>query len=81
MGGQTNGETMGYKYVARVGAGVNPENMHSERVDGYNPLAVADAVARKKAILLEGKGPDRQIHRRVHSQLPYAQGGQTYHRR
>ena len=57
MGGQTNGETMGYKYVARVGAGVNAENMHSERVDGYNPLAVADAIARKKAILLEGKGP------------------------
>jgi 2-oxoisovalerate dehydrogenase E1 component len=57
MGGQTDGETMGYKLLARVGAGVNPENMHSERVDGYNPLAVADAVARKKKILLEGKGP------------------------
>ena len=57
MGGQTDGETMGYKILARVGAGVNPENMHSERVDGYNPLAVADAVARKKKILLEGRGP------------------------
>jgi 2-oxoisovalerate dehydrogenase E1 component len=57
MGGQTSGETMGYGIMARVGAGVNPENMHSERVDGYNPLAVADAVQRKKAILLEGKGP------------------------
>jgi 2-oxoisovalerate dehydrogenase E1 component len=57
MGGQTNGETMGYQVLARVGAGVNPENMHSERVDGYNPLAVADAVARKKQILLEGRGP------------------------
>ena len=57
MGGQTNGETMGYKVLARVGAGVNPENMHSERVDGYDPLAVADAVARKKEILLAGKGP------------------------
>jgi len=43
--------------MARVGAGVNPDNMHSERVDGYNPLAVAEAVARKKAILLEGRGP------------------------
>ena len=31
--------------------------MHSERVDGYNPLAVADAVERKKKILLEGDGP------------------------
>lgn len=57
MGGQTWGETMGYKTMARVGAGVNPENMHSERVDGYNPLAVADAVSRKKSLLLEGKGP------------------------
>ncbi|MFA6505250.1 MAG: thiamine pyrophosphate-dependent enzyme [Treponemataceae bacterium] len=57
MGGQTNGETMGYQILARVGAGVNPENMHSERVDGYNPLAVADATARKKDLLLKGKGP------------------------
>ena len=57
MGGQTCGETMGYGYVARVGAGVNPQNMHAERVDGYNPLAVADAIARKKTILLKGDGP------------------------
>jgi 2-oxoisovalerate dehydrogenase E1 component len=57
MGGQTRGETMGYDILARVGAGVNPENMHAERVDGYNPLAVAEAVARKKAILEEGRGP------------------------
>ncbi|MCL2066526.1 MAG: thiamine pyrophosphate-dependent enzyme [Treponema sp.] len=57
MGGQTAGETMGYGVMARVGAGVNPENMHTERVDGYNPLAVADAIARKKEILLAGEGP------------------------
>jgi 2-oxoisovalerate dehydrogenase E1 component len=57
MGGQTSGETMGYGVMARVGAGVNPENMHAERVDGYNPLAVADAIIRKKEILLAGKGP------------------------
>ncbi|MCL2043676.1 MAG: thiamine pyrophosphate-dependent enzyme [Treponema sp.] len=57
MGGQTSGETMGYGIMARVGAGVNPENMHAERVDGYNPLAVADAIIRKKEILLAGKGP------------------------
>ena len=57
MGGQTSGETMGYKVLARVGAGVNPDNMHAERVDGYNPLAVADATARKKEILVAGKGP------------------------
>lgn len=57
MGGQTNGETMGYDMVARIGAGINPEMMHSERVDGYNPLAVADATERKKEILLAGRGP------------------------
>lgn len=57
MGGQTMGETMGYDILARVGAGVNPEMMHSERVDGYNPLAVIDAFRRKKEILKEKKGP------------------------
>ncbi len=57
MGGQTVGETMSYKFAARIGAGVNPDQMHAERVDGYNPLAVADATERKKKILLEGKGP------------------------
>ena len=57
MGGQPVGETMGFGTLARVGAGVNPDNMHAERVDGYNPLAVADATARKKKLLLEGKGP------------------------
>ncbi len=57
MGGQTNGETMGYELLARIGAGVNPEQMHAERVNGYNPLAVIDAVQRKKQILLEGRGP------------------------
>ncbi|MGV8908000.1 MAG: alpha-ketoacid dehydrogenase subunit alpha/beta [Propionicimonas sp.] len=57
MGGQTDGETMGYDMLARVGAGVNPEAMHAERVDGYDPLAVADAIARKKELLLAGRGP------------------------
>lgn len=57
MGGQTCGETMGYGIVARLGAGVNPEMMHAERVDGYNPLAVIDAFRRKKKILLDRKGP------------------------
>ena len=57
MGGQTYGETMGYGIMAKVGAGVNPENMHAERVDGYNPLAAADAVMRKKELLLAGRGP------------------------
>lgn len=57
MGGQTAGETMGYNILARVGAGVNPEQMHSERVDGYNPLAVIDAMKRKYKILEEKDGP------------------------
>mgnify|MGYP006273401975 CR=1 FL=1 len=57
MGGQPQGETMGFRILARLGAGVNPDNMHAERVDGYNPLAVADAIERKKRILAEGRGP------------------------
>ena len=48
---------MGFHYLARVGAGVNAQNMHAERVDGYLPLAVADAIQRKKKILLAGQGP------------------------
>jgi 2-oxoisovalerate dehydrogenase E1 component len=57
MGGQTRGETMGYDMLARIGAGVNPEQMHAERIDGYNPLAVIDAMKRKKKILEEKNGP------------------------
>jgi 2-oxoisovalerate dehydrogenase E1 component len=57
MGGQTCGETMGYTYAARVGAALNPEQMHTERVDGYNPLAVIDAYERKMKIIEEKKGP------------------------
>src|SRR5512133_2986762 len=57
MGGQTCGETMGYGIAARIGAGVSPDMMHAERVDGYNPLAVIDAFKRKKKILLDKKGP------------------------
>lgn len=57
MGGQTQGETMGFGVLARVGLGVNPQALHAERVDGYNPLAVAEAVERKKTLLLEGRGP------------------------
>jgi 2-oxoisovalerate dehydrogenase E1 component len=57
MGGQTSGETMGYDVVARFGLGVNRDAMHAERLDGYNPLAVADAVARKRKLIEEGRGP------------------------
>ncbi|MFW5817742.1 MAG: alpha-ketoacid dehydrogenase subunit alpha/beta, partial [Planctomycetota bacterium] len=57
MGGQPVGETMGFEVLARLGAGVNPEQMHAERVDGYNPLAVVDAIRRKKEVLAAGDGP------------------------
>jgi 2-oxoisovalerate dehydrogenase E1 component len=57
MGGQTNGETMGNEFLARLGAGVNPEQMHAERIDGYNPLAVIDAFRRKRKILDQNNGP------------------------
>jgi 2-oxoisovalerate dehydrogenase E1 component len=57
MGGQTAGETMGFGILARIGAGINPESMHAERIDGYNPLAVIDAFKRKKKIIEEKKGP------------------------
>ncbi|MBT6852140.1 MAG: dehydrogenase, partial [Opitutae bacterium] len=57
MGGQTAGETMAFDMLSRVGAGVNPDAMHSERVDGYNPLAVVDAIKRKREVLEKGDGP------------------------
>ena len=57
MGGQTRGETMAYDFLARLGAGISPSQLHAERVDGFNPLAVIDAMKRKKEILLKGEGP------------------------
>jgi 2-oxoisovalerate dehydrogenase E1 component len=57
MGGQPVGETMGFNVLARLGAGLTPDQMHAERVDGYDPLAVADAFTRKKAIIAAGDGP------------------------
>ena len=57
MGGQTCGETMSWGVLARAGAGINPDQMHAERVDGYNPLAVIDAMRRKIQLVKEKKGP------------------------
>ena len=57
MGGQTRGETMGYDFPARMGAGFNPNQLNAERVDGFNPLVVIEAYSRKKKIAEEGKGP------------------------
>jgi len=57
MGGQTRGETMAYDLVARIGAGITPNQMHAERVDGWNPLAVIEAYGRKKELLKNNDGP------------------------
>jgi 2-oxoisovalerate dehydrogenase E1 component len=57
MGGQPLGETMGVQFIARIGAGVNPDQMHAERVNGYDPFPVIDAFRRKRKILAEGRGP------------------------
>ena len=57
MGGQPVGETMGVQFIARIGAGVNPDQMHAERINGYDPLPVIDAFRRKKQVLAEGRGP------------------------
>lgn len=57
MSGQTYGETMGYEALVRVGAAINPEQMHAERIDGYNVFAVIDAFRRKKELILNKQGP------------------------
>ncbi len=65
MGGQTAsnskngylGETMGYGQLARIGAGIDPDQMWAERVNGYDPLAIIDAMKRQKDHLLKGEGP------------------------
>jgi 2-oxoisovalerate dehydrogenase E1 component len=57
MGGQPFGETMGVQSMARLGAGVNPEQMHAERINGYDPLPVIDAFRRKRRVLEDGRGP------------------------
>lgn len=53
MGGQTAGETMGMDMIARIAAGIAPNALHAERVDGYNPLAVIDAYRRKLPLAKE----------------------------
>ena len=57
MGGQTRGETMAYDMLARLGAGITPNQMHAERIDGWNPLAVIDAYRRKMDLLKKNDGP------------------------
>lgn len=68
MGGQTSGETAAWDRLSRLGAGFNAEAMHAETVDGTNPLAVRDAVWRKRDLLLARRGPaliDAECYRTV----------------
>ena len=57
MGDQTRGETMGQGCMSRIGSGVSPTQFHAETVDGFNPLAVIDAMERKLELLRNGQGP------------------------
>jgi 2-oxoisovalerate dehydrogenase E1 component len=57
MGGQTIGETMAYERLSRIGAGINPENMHAQTIDGNNPLAVIDAMITARQHITSGHGP------------------------
>ena len=57
MGGQTRGETMPKDITVTAGAGISPTMLYAERVDGYNPLAVIDAVRRKKELIQQKQGP------------------------
>ena len=47
---------MGYDMVARIAAGISPDALHAERIDGYNPLAVIDAYMRKLPVA-KSEGP------------------------
>ena len=57
MGDQTRGETMGQGCMSRIASGISPTQFHAETVDGFNPLAVIDAMERKLALLRNGQGP------------------------
>ncbi len=57
MTGRADGEVNGLDYLARRAAGFANNNMHAEVVNGMDVLAVRDAVARAKEILLKGEGP------------------------
>ena len=57
MGGQTIGETMAYDRVSRIGAGMRPDSVHAETVDGQDVLAVWAAVSRARRVLEAGEGP------------------------
>ncbi|MBO4953647.1 MAG: dehydrogenase [Clostridia bacterium] len=56
MGGQTKGETMAYSDLARLAA-FTPDQMHAERINGWNPLAMIDAYRRSIDTIKKGEGP------------------------
>ncbi|MBO7156440.1 MAG: dehydrogenase, partial [Clostridia bacterium] len=55
-GSNTKLETSGTQNLARLGNGLSDTAMYAESVNGLNPLAVADAVKRKKQGIISGKG-------------------------
>jgi 2-oxoisovalerate dehydrogenase E1 component len=54
---RTDDEVMGVSHIARRAAGFADNNMHAEIVNGMDPLAVRDAVARAAELCHKGQGP------------------------
>lgn len=57
MGARPDGETLGNKGSARFGMAINPEQMHAERINGQDVLAVIDAQRQSNKDALNGDGP------------------------
>jgi 2-oxoisovalerate dehydrogenase E1 component len=57
MTGQQRGETSSIDYLARRAAGFCQHSMHAEVVNGMDPLAVRDAIARAAQTVRQGHGP------------------------
>jgi 2-oxoisovalerate dehydrogenase E1 component len=48
---------MAFDRLSRIGAGVRPDNLHAETIDGNNPLAVGAAMRRALTKIESGEGP------------------------
>lgn len=57
MGARPEGETLGNKGPARFGMAINPEQMHAQRVNGQDVLAVIEAQRETNNLALQGEGP------------------------
>ena len=57
MGDQPCGETTGMRELARIGAAINPAQMHAIRLNGNNPLAVIDSMKESIDLIKAKKGP------------------------